>query len=196
MRILTFATVSMLAMAAPALASEPTFELRLDQSNGQRTVAVANEKSGAYAVAAGGEDLSVLEGSQAEEAFKRLRAMPGADIDFHDADREHDGKGNRKIVVHKMDYDEDSWGDDDTREVRIIKRRKSDPMPGEEIEIEDEADAADDIDLDLPDDGSSSSERRLLYINAADEKAAVKFIDRIKGLDDSEKSAMKEAVGL
>lgn len=196
MRIVVLAAVSSLALAFPAAASEPTFELRLDQENGQRIISVANEKNGAYAVAAGGEDLRVLEGSQAEAAFKRPRATPGAGLDFHDADREHDGSGKRKIVVHKMDYDEDQSGDDDTREVRIIKRRENATMPGEEGEIEDEADAADDIDLDLPDGDGSLRERRILYVNAADETAAAKFIDRIKGLDDNEKAAMKEAVGL
>lgn len=198
MKVLMLAAVSSLALAGAAAASEATFDLRLDQENGNRTISVANDRNGAFAVAAGREELDLLKGADADAAFKRLRAKPDIDIDFHgkDADPEHDAAGKRKIIIHKMDYDEDETGDGEKSELRIIKRHRRDAQSGDDAGVEDDLDAEDDMDLDLPDDSGSMTERRIIYINAADKSAAAKFIDRIKGLDDNEKAAMKEAVGL
>jgi hypothetical protein len=186
------AVVSSLALAGAAAASDATFDLRLDQKDGERTISVANERTGAFAVAAGHEELDLLEGDGAEAAFKRLKASPDIDIDLRGADdgKEFDGSGKRKIVIHKMDYDEDETGDAERREVRIVKRHQRD------ADAEDEIDNEDEIEIDLPGDDASTTERRVILINAADAKSAVKFIDRIKGLDDAERAAMKESVGL
>ena len=198
MKLVMLAAISSLALASGAGASEPTFDLRLDQENGARTIAVANDRNGAFVVAAGREELDLLDGAEADAAYKRLRAEPDLDIDFHDEDAgsEHDATGKRKIIVHKMDYDEDETGADEKREVRVIKRHKRAVQSGDDAGLEDELAAGDDIELDLADDDGSTAERRIIYIKAADAGAAVKFIDGLKGLEDSEKAAMKEAVGL
>ncbi|MEK7264628.1 MAG: hypothetical protein AAB227_00890 [Pseudomonadota bacterium] len=196
MKALMLAAVSSLTLAGAAAASDATYELRLDQKNGERTISVANDLNGAFAVAAGREALDLLEGEEADAALKRLRAGPEIDFHHEDADPEHDASGKRKIVIHKMDYDEDETGDSEKREVRIIKRREIDVQSGDGEGVEDGLEAEDDMDLDLADDTGSMSERRIISINAAGKAAATKFIDRIKGLDDAEKAAMKEAVGL
>ena len=197
MKVLTLLAISSLALAGHAAAADAKFDLRFDQESGQRTISVANSLNGAFAVAAGREDLDLLKGADAEVAFKRLRARPDVDIEFddRDADREHDAAGKRKIVIHKMDYDEDDSGDDEKREVRIIRRHRPDADASGDASLEGGPETDDEMEFELAD-GRSPTERRVIYINAADRPAAAKFIDRIKGLDDAEKAAMKEAVGL
>ncbi|OFX01004.1 MAG: hypothetical protein A3E78_15420 [Alphaproteobacteria bacterium RIFCSPHIGHO2_12_FULL_63_12] len=199
MKALMSAAASLLAIAGAAVAApEATFDLRLDQRNGERAISVANDKTGAYAVAAGGAALDLLEGDEAKAAFERLRARPDIDIDLDgdEADPERDAKGKRKIIIHKMDYDEAETVGGDQREVRIIKRTTRDAEPADDAGAEDAPEAEDDLEIDLLDDGDASTARRVIFITDADKNSAAKFIDKIKGLDDAEKAAMKEAVGL
>ncbi len=191
MRLFLLAAASICASGAAA-ASEPEFELRLDQKNGARTVAVENSKTGAFAVAAGAEELDLLDGGAAKAAMARLRARPDIDIDLGDDGA--DASGKRKIVIHKMDYDEDEAGDEEKREVRVVKRhqRKSDDDAGIDIEVETGAD----FDQDLSDDDARVEERRVILIRGAGAEKAASFIGKIDGLDDDEKAAMKEAVGI
>lgn len=199
MKILMSAAASLLALAgAAAAAPEATFDLRLDQKNGERAISVANDHTGAFAVAAGGAELDLLEGDEAKAAFERLRARPDIDIDLEGdaADPERDAQGKRKIVIHKMDYDEAETVGDETREVRIIKRAPRDAKSADDAGAEDAPDEEGDLEIDILDDSEPSTARRVIFITAADKTAAAKFIDKIKGLDEAEKSAMKEAVGL
>lgn len=191
MRLFLLAAASMCA-SGTAVASEPEFELRLDQKNGERTVAVENSKTGAFAVAAGAEELNLLEGGAAKAAMARLRSRPDIDIDLGDDDA--DASGKRKIVIHKMDYDEDDAGDEEKREVRVIKRHHRKGDDDAEINIEVEADA--EIDHDLSDDDLRVEERRVILIKGAGAEKTASFIDKIDGLDDDEKAAMKETVGI
>ncbi len=194
MKLRLIAAASALTLASAAAASPPAYDLRLDSQDGQTTVSVANSRSGAFAVATGAGELDLLEGDTAKAAFERLRNQP--EIDFHGegADADHDGK--RKIIVHKMDYDEDDTGDEEKREVRIIKRHKNKADKADDVEFETAIEIEDDLDIELTDDGSGKNERRIILINVADAKAATKFIDGIKGLDNAEKAEMKAAVGL
>ncbi len=196
MKRLLLAAVPSLFLARAAAASEATFDLRLDQKDGERAVLVENGLTGAYAVAAGGKDLVLLEADAAKAEFERLSQQPDIDFKGEDADHEHDASGKRKIIVHKMHYDEDDAGDDDKREVRIIKRHKGKSDGADDVEIETEIDLEDDFDVEFPDDDFDDKERRIILVNEADATAAIRFIDRINGLDDAEKAAMKAAVGL
>lgn len=191
MRLFLLAAASICASGAAA-AAEPEFELRLDQKDGARTAAVENSRTGAFAVAAGAEELDLLKGAAAKAAMARLRVRPDIDIDLGDDDA--DASGKRKIVIHKMDYDEDEAGDDEKREVRVIKRhrRKGDDDASIGVEIETDAHP----DQALSDDGGRVDKRRVILIRGADAEEAASFIDQIDGLDQSEKAAMKEAVGI
>lgn len=191
MRLFLLAAAS-ICVSGGAVASEPEFELRLDQKNGARTVAIENSKSGAFAVAAGAKELDLLEGDAATAAMARLRARPDIDIDLRDEDA--DASGKRKIVIHKMDYDEDEADDEEKREVRVIKRHRREGDDDAEIDIEAETDAG--LDQDLSDDDGRTEERRVILIKGAGAEKAASFIDKIDGLDAAEKAAMKEAVGI
>jgi hypothetical protein len=191
-RLLT-AAASALVLASADAASQPAYDIRLDSKDGQTAVSVVNNRTGAFAVAAGGEQLDLLAGDDAKAAFERLKTQPDIDMHKEHSDGEH---GKRKIIVHKMDYEEDDAGDEEKREVRVIKRHKNKADKADDVEIETTIDIEDDLDIELTDDSSEKNERRIILINAADGKAAAKFIDGVKGLDNDEKAAMKAAVGL
>lgn len=187
---------SLFCLASAAAAAEPAFNLRLEQKDGDRKVAVSNAATGAFAVAAGGKELDLLAGDDARAVLKRLNAEPDLEIEPGEDDPfAHAEDGKRKIIVHKMDYDEDETGDEEKREIRIVKRhhRKSGDDAAD-IDIENEGD--DDVHIAVHSDGPSRSERRVIVITGADAGAAVKFIDQIEGLDAREKQSMKSAVGL
>lgn len=193
MKRLFTAAASALTLASAAAASPPAYDLRFDRQDGQTTVSVANNQTGAFAVAAGAGELDILAGDDAKAAFERLKTQPEIDMHKEHSDGDH---GKRKIIVHKMDYDEDDTGDEEKREVRIIKRHKNKADKADDVELETAIEIEDDLEVELMDDGSGKNERRIILINAADAKAAAKFIDGIKGLDNAEKSEMKAAVGL
>jgi hypothetical protein len=198
MKPLLTAAAGTLCLLTAAAADEGAYELRLDQKNGERTIAVSNAATGAFVVAAGGKSLDLLSSKEAEAAINRLKNGPDLDIELGD------DKDDRKIIIHKMDYDDgDETDKDDKREVRILKRHQRDDASADEDRDgagEDESDSLFSMELDGDDDASDGEdgvkERRILFIKGAGEKTAAKFIDRIDGLEADEKAAMKEAVGL
>ncbi len=173
-------------------ADRGAYELRLDQKNGDRTIAVSNVASGALAVAAGGKRLDLLTPENAAAALKRLKN--GSDLDI----RPDDDGDKRKIVIHKMGFDDgEETGENDNREIRILKRPQR-----EDDDSKSDTDSDDLFSMELDSDDEAASgdeaiqERRILFIKGAGAKTAAKFIDKIDGLEADEKAAMKEAVGL
>ena len=73
MRRPLFAAILALA-PSPLLAA--SFNLSLDDTNGERVVVVARADGGVFAVAAGGEDLKILKGEDADRARARELAVP------------------------------------------------------------------------------------------------------------------------
>lgn len=188
MRRPLFAAILALA-PSPLLAA--SFDLSLDDTNGERVVVVARADGGVFTVAAGGEDLKILKGEDADRARARLAKMDAeAFDDLADDDEAGDKKKKKKIVIHKMDVDEAEDGDDEKSIVRVI--RKTDGERYEESLIENDLEPL----LHGDDDSAAAVERRVIRMKGADEARAIKFIDETKGLDDGEKAEMKAAVGL
>ena len=174
---------------APTSLFAATFDLSLDDLNGERTVVIARSGDGVFAAAAGRADLKVLTGADAERARASLISM---------ADEAPDGSRNthgesgskRKIVVHKMDVDEDddALHDEERRTVRIPK--STDGPRREETLLNEDAEAL------IEDETEGADERRVIRLKGVDEADAIRFIDDIKGLDSGERAQMKAAVGL
>ena len=166
------ACTTVLALSPALAASGTKFELRLDERNGERVVAVIDLATGTSVVAAGGETLDLLADKDAGKALARLRGEP--DLDFRSME------SRIGVTVHKMDYDEDPVFAVDRGERRIAGgggRNASAFAPGDTALEED-------------------SVRRIIYIRGAGSAEALKFIDDIEGLEFDERRAMKEAVGL
>jgi hypothetical protein len=96
-----------LLLSAPTPLFAASFDLSLDDINGERVVVVARAGGGAFAAAAGKEDLKILKGEDAERARAALVRM---DSEALDDLSESDGKKRKKIVIHKMNVDEDDAG--------------------------------------------------------------------------------------
>lgn len=185
--------LAVFAVLAPSPLLAATFDLSLDDLNGERVVVVARTEGGAFAAAAGGEDLKVLKGEDADRARASLVSMDEDDREDLPAESD-DGKKKekKKIVIHKMSIDEDERGagDEEKSVVRVIK--KKDVERREETLLDDEAEAL----LKAEGDSESAVERRVIRLKGADAARAIKFIDETAGLDDSEKAEMKAALGL
>lgn len=180
-----------LALApGPLLAG--SFDLSLDEENGQRVIAVARSGGGAYAVAAGAEDLKVLTGEAADQALASLATVDAGDDIDEPAAEGGKRKKAKKIVIHKMSIEDDDDGDgardDDNREVRIIRKTDSDRRE-ERLLLEDD-------DHLMKGDDERTAERRIVRMKGVDEAQAISFIDETKGLDAGEKAQMKIAAGL
>lgn len=158
----------------------------LEDLDGARTLAVVDATSGAFAIAAGREHLRVLVGDEAKAAFARLK---GGEFEF-DEGVDRSGADSR-IIIHKMDYDEDAIDVRDKREVRIVERHRTDGADDAESDAEEAL-------LDGPESGSGDAGKRLLIkrIVGVGAEEAAKFIDGVNGLDAEEKAMMKEAVRL
>lgn len=169
------AVCAALGLSVAAGASAARFELRLDQKDGERLVAVVNLASGGGAVAAGRDRLDLLSDRDAQKTLARLRGEP----DIEGEQRAERGG----IVVHKMDYDESAGPEADLNERRVRRGDRSAGRGGDGIPAGGE-------------DRKQDAERRIIYIRGADAAEAVKFIDDIAGLDDDERAAIKSAAGL
>jgi hypothetical protein len=194
MKTVLTAAAALVFLAGAAAADEGPYELRLDQKNGERTIAVSNAVSGAFAVAAGGKRLDLLSSKDAEAALKRLKNGPDLDIDLGGE------KDERKIVIHKMDFDDgdgdaadDSEVEDDSNpEVRILKRHQRD-----DDDVSPDDGLSDDLfSMQIDGDDDAVLERRIMLIKGAGARTAATFIDKIDGLEADEKAAMKDAAGL
>jgi len=187
-----FPLLTAILMLSPGPLLAATFDLSLDATNAERIVVVARSGGGAAAVAAGDEDLKVLRGEDADRARAKL-----AKVDIDDAEKTafaddgDDKKKRKKIVIHKMDFDEDgAAGEEGKREIRILKKTGQGRRE-EELLLED--------DDRLIRDGAAevtAVERRVIRMKGVDEARAIKFIDETEGLDAGEKAQMKAAVGL
>lgn len=197
MRAVFLAAASLLGFAGGAAAASAGYELRLDEIDGQRTVAVSDPATGAFAIAAGMSDLRVLEGEEAKAAFDRLTKAGDIEHEGGEAGDERDAKGKRKIVIHKMDFDEDAAGEEKSREVRVIRRHQRASNEDRDVVIEPHGDDEDgDQRFEMDKDAGGEGSRRVIRIYGADADDALEFIDSAKGLDAAEKAAMKAAVGL
>lgn len=174
----------------PLLAA--SFDLSLDDLNGERVIVVARAEGGVFAAAAGGEDLKVLKGEDAERARASLVSMDDTNFEDPAAESDDGKKKKKKIVIHKMSIDEDESGagEEEKAVVRVIRKKDGDRR--EETLLDDEADAL----LKEEVDGKSAVERRVIRLKGADEARAIRFIDETAGLDDGEKAEMKAALGL
>ena len=173
------------AVLAPTAGLAATFDVSLDDLNGERVLVVARSGGGAAGVASGGEDLKILRGEAAERAIAALTAVEAAELS---GASEGGAAKKRKIVIHKMDVDEDDHGGGET-EVRIIrktdgKRREEELLGGDAEFLIDGEPAA------------NAVERRIIRLKGVDEARAIKFIDETPGLDVGERAEMKTAAGL
>ncbi len=176
---------SIFAFLAPTAGWAATYDVSLDDINGERVLVVARSSGGAAGVASGGEDLKILRGEAAERAIASLAKVEGPE---HAGAREGGEERKRKIVIHKMDIDEDESGGSE-KEARIIrktdgKRREEGHLSGEEEFLVDGEPAADSV------------ERRIIRLRAVNEARAIKFIDETPGLDVGERAELKTTVGL
>lgn len=175
--------------AAPTSLLAGSFDLSLDDINGERVVVVARAGGGVFAVAAGGEDLKVLKGEEAERARAKLVSVVGEELEGL-KDKDGAGKKKKKIVIHKMNVDD---GDDDVlgenrRSVRVIKT--------EDGERREETLLKEDTETPIEGETERAIERRIIRMKGADEARAIRFIDETKGLDAGERAEMKAAAGL
>lgn len=175
-----------LAFIAPSALFAATFDVSLDDINGERVLVVARSGGGVAAVAAGAEDLKVLRGDAAERAIAALTKVEGPEPPPAPGEGESE-RGKKKIVIHKMEIDE---GDDDAeREIRVI--RKTDGERREEKLLSEEEDFLIEGDL-----AGAAVERRIIRLKGVDEARAIKFIDETAGLDAGERAELKTAAGL
>jgi len=175
---------------APAPLFAGSFDLSLDDTNGERIVVVARSGGGAVAVAAGSEDLKIQRG---EDADRALASLTKVSADADDKARPAEGgkrKKLKKIVIHKMEIDEDPADDEASREVRILKKRDGERRE-EKLLFEN-----DNFLIGSDAEGASAVERRVIRMKGVDETRAIKFIDETAGLDAGEKAEMKRLVGL
>jgi hypothetical protein len=154
-------------------------------------VAVLSRATGAFAIASGEGDLDLLDGEAATKALKTIFADESSDLRPADLRNEAaPGRRSRGIVVHKMDYEEDSRDPLAENEARVVKRHARDFEDADEFlggassEPDGEQLLADD------------DVRREVRILGADRRETEEFIDAADGLDADEKAAMKAAVGL
>lgn len=179
MRLWLFAVIAALT-PGPLLAG--SFDLSLDETNGERIVAVARSGGGAFAVASGAEDLKVLKGEDAERAFAKLTALESDEAGAGDANR---GNQKKRIVIHKMTIDDDDDGAENT--ARISKKSDGDDL--EDLLI-----------LKFDEDNEAGPEeavkRTVIRMKGVDNARAIKFIDDTTGLDAGEKAEMKASLAL
>lgn len=173
---------------APAGALAATFDVSLDEINGERTLVVARSGGGAAAVAAGGEDLKVLRGEAAERAIASLAKVDAPEPpQSPGSDKGAKKPRQKKIVIHKMEIDDDHSGAE--KEIRVIRKaggeRREERLLSEEESFLIEGDPA-----------AASVERRIIRMKGVDEARAIKFIDETAGLDAGERAEMKTAAGL
>jgi hypothetical protein len=186
MRILVCAVFAVLAPTAGFAAA---FDVSLDDINGQRVLVVARSGGGAAGVASGGEDLTVLRGEAADRAIASLTEVEATKLGGAEENGAAKGKARkRKIVIHKMDFDEDESGGSE-KEVRII--RKTDGQRREEALLSGDEDF-----LIEGEPAANAVERRIIRLKGVDESRAIKFIDETPGLDVGERAEMKKAAGL
>lgn len=179
MKLALFAAVAALA-PGPLLAG--SFDLSIDETNGERIVAVSRSKGGAFAVASGGEDLRVLRGEAAEMALAKLATVEETGGNNDDEEKRELHK-KKRIVIHKMTVDD--GGVENTE--RVLKKASRDHLE-------------DQLMLDFDEDDDETAEfnvkRTVFRMKGVDEAQAIKFIDETSGLDAGEKAEMKSAVAL
>lgn len=158
------------------------FELRLDETAGMRVAAITVAGSDRSVVAAGRDDLAILAPEEAAAALGRLRSNEdlAALLGGADAPPAPVAATVARIIVHKMDYEEDLANDPRGGELRVGKRegRTAIAAPG------------------LDEAAAAAGASRIIRIFGADEPATLRFIDALEGLDADEKAEMRAAVGL
>lgn len=178
-----------LALLAPTGGLAATFDVSLDDINGERVFVVARSGGGAAGVASGREDLNVLRGEAAERAIASLTRVEAPEPPGAPEGGRADSKARkRKIVIHKMEVDEDESGASE-KVVRVI--RKTDGERSEEELLKGDEDF-----LLEGEDAPDAGERRIIRLKGVDEARAIKFIDETSGLDAGERAEMKTAAGL
>lgn len=207
--IAAFAAASSTVAAGEAVRAEGGFELRLSEEGGVRTIGVSGS-DGRLAVARGADTLDILPAADAQAAWKAF-AMPEApDAIEWSGDEAGDAED---VVLRRTIKKKDDGAEPRNVEKRVIVRKRE---GGEDIRIEGgDALDLDDDDIAFIEDlgdgakvrkvirieksgeaGAESDRRRLIRIDGAKAKDAARFIDEAKGLDASERAAMKTAVGI
>lgn len=174
-----FAVGGVLALAATPVEARDRFDIWLRDEAGLRTLVVENLETGAVAAAKGAEELDLLDTESAVAAATALRERDGA---FSGSGPLYGDDGNRRIVVHAMDFDERDDSADDAGEARLRPSGQS---------------AATDADETLAD-GALTDEaagRRDIYKPRLSPARAAEFIDNVPGLDAVEKWTMKSRAG-
>lgn len=190
-RILAAATF--LCLSDAAAAGPTSYELRLNEIGGRTTLAISVPATGTYAIAAGAEDLHVLEDAEAKAAFDRLTRTDNP----HGESAELGGaEETRKIVIHKMDYDEDIAGSEESHEVRVVQRISRSYDDDEIFAETPRMDESGSIWVEKEKDTGREGRRRFIRVFGADADEAAGFIDGARGLNAAEKAAMKNTVGL
>jgi len=219
----TLTVIAALAVAAPAFAAPATtgkeapsakdaFELRLSEADGVRTIGVSRG-DGRIAVARGGEVLDILPATDAQAAWAAFPTPQAPDEILWTEDK--DGGAEDILIRRKVRKPEDG-AEPQKSEKRVIIRKgeDADGEPVARIETDEALEIDDEgmIFLEGPGDGKTvrkivriekndadsgaDTRRRLIRIDGAKAKDAARFIDDAKGLDASERAAMKKAVGL
>lgn len=174
--------MNVLLLAALSL-SGAGFDLRLDETQGERVAALSAVGSDLFVVAAGREDLAILAPDEATVALGLLKKNEDFTVLLGGGDAvapTRNAATGARIVVHKMDYAEDLANDQDSRELRVVSgaSRQQYPASG-------------------PDEtGAPGPASRVIRIFGADEPAALRFIDALEGLDADERAEMRAAIGL
>ena len=167
------------------------FNLSIDEIDGERIVLVARAEGGVFTIAAGGVDLKILKGEEAERARAALSNLEAAEA-FDGAETTPGEKKRKKIVVHKMDVHEDDAGagQEEKRIIRVIKKT------GDDLDQDTSPDQNSEHLLHGDIDTGRATERRVIRLMGVNDARAIRFIDETSGLDEAEKYEMKAAVGL
>ncbi len=185
-------------LAAFSTASGPAFAagdftLVIEEKDGIQTLAVSEVKSGALAVAIGSDDLKIVDGAAAQTIVARLLLADACDAGFAGGENP-DVKP--RVVIHKMDYDEDPTHVGAERETRIAPRDRFETdgeISGLNRSGKNVAGETEDAALIS---GRGTNRMRITRITGANDAEASRFIDDAAGLDADEKAALKEALGL
>lgn len=192
-RARTLAAATLLGLSDAVAAGSVSYELRLNEVNGRTTLAISVPATGAFAIAAGAQDLLVLDDGEAKAAFDRLTRT---DNPQGESTEPSGAEEARKIVIHKMDYDEDVAGNGESREIRVVQRFIRSDDDDEIIDETPRKDESGAIRVKKEEDFGRDGRRRFIRVFGADASEAVEFIDGARGLNEAEKAAMRKAVGL
>lgn len=180
MKPFLLATCLALAGGAPVFAAD--YNLHLEEAGGLRTLIVVNAMSGAVAVATGDDELHLIEDDAARSIM--AAAFPADPCNVARAAE----ASPAKIVIHKMNYDEDPVDVRSEKQVRLQRRdRFAAPHESADSDLTDAPEASY---------VARAGRVRTVRVLGADREEAARFIESAGGLGPDEIAAIEEAVGL